>query len=532
MNIFQKVLILCLVISYQLTGQNVNIQWGAPLETSVKVASFMACKEGKIYTLSVKKDDYYIECFDQNNYNKIFSTKLEIPRIVNKKQEIEEIIFQGNQFVIFTSYYERSDKKFRLNAYSINMQGVINTKPTELVRLEAEGKNDIGNIFFRFSPDSASILITHVFTSPKTKENHLEFFILDHALNIISHTDNIINRSTGDAINILLDCYINNNKEIFIPELQLTTPTETRDTRLQYSIIKYSQDGKESARFPVELDSRKITSLTLQFHTNGDLLLYGHCHNNPEKKDFYNRAYNGTFFIAMNSQSGDVKSISTHDFATELFNNYYQTKQTKNGPIKYFGVISRPGKVIQRDNGGYVIVYEEFNIRYNQGPNGQASQEYYYGDLLVVNIDPKGEIVWVKMVPKRQYFIRKQGPLGIGFGPLMLSTTVNLNTDESIYYSYNVMVKDDQVIIIYNDLPANAEVKIPRDIKILKKIKGTVPVVAILNDAGEMRKKTLTDIAGAQVNLCPRISLTIDQNKLLIYGSKGSQYKIGTLSVN
>jgi hypothetical protein len=291
------------------------------LETSVKVTSFMASKEGKVYTLSAKKDDYYIECFDQNNYNKIFSTKLEIPRIVNKKQEIEEIIFQGNQFVIFTSYYERTDKKFHLNAYRINMQGVINPKPTELIKLEAEGKNDIGRIFFRFSPDSASILITHLFTSPQTKQNHLEFFILDQSLNVLSQADNIIENKTGDAYIILLDCYINNNKEIFLPELQLTTPTETRDTKLRYSIIKYSSDGKEVNRFPVDLETRKIISLTVQFHSNGDLMLYGHYQSNPAKKDYYNTTYNGTFFMLLNAQSGEVKSVSLHDFELELFNN-------------------------------------------------------------------------------------------------------------------------------------------------------------------------------------------------------------------
>jgi hypothetical protein len=194
-------------------------------------------------------------------------------------------------------------------------------------------------------------------------------------------------------------------------------------------------------------------------------------------------------------------------------------------------VNSKPGKVIQRENGGYVIIYEEFNVQYNQGPNGASSQMYYYGDLLVVNIDSEGNIAWVKMIPKRQYFIRKQGPLGVGIGPVMLSTSVNLNSDESIYYSYNVVVKEDHIVILYNDLPANAQVKNPRDIKILKKIKGTVPMVAVLNESGEMTKKTLTEVAGMEVNLCPRISLSLDQNHLLIYGSKGSDYKIGTLTV-
>ncbi|MCA6362121.1 MAG: hypothetical protein IM638_03740 [Bacteroidetes bacterium] len=532
MHNFLKALILCLVFSYELAGQNVKIQWGKPLESSVKITSFMASKEGRLYTLSAKGDDYYIECFEQGTYNKLFSTKLDIPRIVNKKQEIEEIIFQGSQFIIFTSYYNKPEKKFRLNAYSINMQGVLNPKPTELIKLEAEGKNDIGDIFFRFSPDSANILITHIYTSPKTKLNHLEFFILDKSLTILSQADNIIKSKTDDAYNILMNCYINNNKEIFLTELQLVTPTETRDSKFSYSIIKYASDGKETDRFPVELEDKRIISFSVQFNDNGDLMVYGHYKSNPGKKErYYDMSYNGTYFILLNAQTGAVKSVSQYNFETELFNNYYQLKQTKNGPITYFGVNSKPGKVIQKENGGYVITYEEFYMQFNQGPNGASSQTYYYGDLLIVNIDPKGDILWVKMVPKRQYFIRKQGPLGIGIGPVMLTTSVNLNSDESIYYSYNVVIKDEQIFVLYNDLPANAPVTKPRDIKILKKIKGTVPVVAILNENGEMRKKTLTEIAGTEVNLCPRISLPLDQNHLLIYGSKGKDYKLGELTV-
>ncbi|MFN8714556.1 MAG: hypothetical protein ACK5Z2_17035 [Bacteroidota bacterium] len=520
-----------LTISLMSYAQQVKIKWGEPLETSAKITSFMAHKDDKVYTLSVKKDDYYIECFNKDNYSKLFSTKLEIPRIVNKKQEIEEILFSGNQFTIFTSYYDRTEKKFRLNAYNINMQGVINPKPLELLKLEAESKNDIGKILFRISPDSSCILITHTYTKQKTTENHLAFFVLDRELNVISNSDMIVPSKTGNAYNILMDCYISNKRELFLTELKLTRATQQQDANLEYSIIKYSEQGKEISRIPVELDGKRIISMELQFNSKQELMIYGHYNKSPNPKDYYFNAYNGTYFIVYNTETDAQISKSTFDFEQEMINNYYTQKQLKNGDIKYLGVNYRSGSVKEKESGGYVIVYEEYNIQFNQGPNGASSQTYYYGDLTVVNLDPKGEIKWVKMVPKRQYFIRKQGPLGIGFGPVMITTSVNLNDDESIYYSYTIVVKDEQIFLIYNDLPVNAEVMSPRNQKVLKKIKGTVPVVAILNENGEMRKKLLTEMAGTDVNLCPRVALEMTNNAILVYGSKGNDYKIGTLII-
>jgi hypothetical protein len=69
--------------------------------------------------------------------------------------------------------------------------------------------------------------------------------------------------------------------------------------------------------------------------------------------------------------------------------------------------------IVLKDDGGAILVGEQFFIRVvtttdAQG-NVRTTTHYYYNDIIVISINPKGEIDWTEKIAKRQHTINDNG---------------------------------------------------------------------------------------------------------------------------
>lgn len=529
--------LLLLIYSHSaLLSQKISIDWSEPLETNTSVASFISEKGDRIYTFSERKNNYYLECYNNNSFSQVFSTKLEVPRIQNKVQEIEKLIFLENQFTLFTSFYSKWDKTFHLNAYKINNSGAIDSKPVELIQIIVEDKNEIGKIDFDIANDSTHILVHHYHYDKKNSQHYLNLFILDAYLNIISSSKETFARKQDGVYTNLIDCRIANNQDIYFSLVKYTPLTAKSNLQLNCYILRYAPSGEKLGTYPVELDSTKrITSIHMCFDKKQQLLIYGTFDDQSTDSTFSGNSFTGMFIKRMNPLTGEIIAFSDKKFDAKEISTFYTEKQHKYGGTSMLPNRFYPKTIIEKQDGGIVLVYEDYYYRYYPGPNGMASEEYYYGDLIVVDFTADNQIDWMKIIPKRQSYLRKQGPLGAGFGPVMVSKNIYLNSDEAVYYSYLAINKDGKLFIIFNDISENLSVRLPKDAKMVSKIKYAEPVVIAIAEDGTMTKKILLEqnelTENEEINIRPKISFQVNNNRILIYGSKGGDEKIGVISI-
>ena len=156
---------------------------------------------------------------------------------------------------------------------------------------------------------------------------------------------------------------------------------------------------------------------------------------------------------------------------------------------------------------------------------------WQHGPIVAANINPSGEIDWVKAVPKMQVYTKVEPAIGLGAGGggvwFGFNFWLNLSKDQTVYHSYLLAVKEDKLYFIYNDHPKNIEVKHMRDTKILGGYKGSVPVTMVVDGDGNISKEILMEKDRSEVVLRPGIKFQEDYGDIIIYGSRRNKDKFG-----
>ncbi len=147
--------------------------------------------------------------------------------------------------------------------------------------------------------------------------------------------------------------------------------------------------------------------------------------------------------------------------------------------------------------------------------NIRTTTHYYYNDIIVISIDPEGQIEWTEKIAKRQH-------------------TVN---DFGYYSSYALAIDDDKMNFIFNDniknLVSSAMTK--GKLKGLvynfsKSFKWSVTVLVQLDSDGRQVKEALFNTKEAKFLIRPKVAKQISNNELVIYGQKKKAERFGKIT--
>jgi hypothetical protein len=189
-----------------------------------------------------------------------------------------------------------------------------------------------------------------------------------------------------------------------------------------YEIILVSSDGVICQK-EVEIGNHFIHQLKSNIDSKGDLHIGG-LYSSEGKQ------IKGAFYMLLNLEDCSVKNTSKKEFGIE-FITQGKSNLEKKKIIRYWEKGKDVGLgTIQlqdikfRTNGGSIMSGEMFKTSSTKdGPT-----YYHYNDIYLVDIDPVGNIKWVKKVSKKQ-----------------------LTTDDyGIYSSYFLSVSDNHTNILYS----------------------------------------------------------------------------------
>jgi hypothetical protein len=523
---------LFLVILSSLMAQKAAVKWGPELDLDTKVYRFLGETANSFFVLSGHKDDLYLDRFNSATFKLELSKKLDAPKLEGQEQDIESIIMLNGEFVLFTSLYSNKLNNFSVHSYTIDKDGVVSTDSKEILSLEAQSRREAGEVNFIVSNDSTRILVCHTAIFRKEKVQRLTMTVIDNKMATLTTAKVDFPIMEGSDQFSLSNYSINNSGELFFLETKVTPARKKEPMVITHTIISYGIDGQRKKDFPIELDGKRVDQLFFSFDVKENLLVSGFYETKSSSGIFNYYGISGTFFMSIDKESGQEKAKTFQEFDHDLLASCLTPKQMERSPMLPNDYV--PREILQKDDGGVVSVYEEYSYSYSSG-HGQAIEVTYYGNLLITNINPDGTIKWVKLVPKHQIFIQRKAEIGIGIGgpgaSLSVGHMVNLKSDQTIYYSYLLALKDDKIILVFNDDPANQEMKTSNETEMMKKIKGAIPMMVTLTEDGEMTKKTLFEATDFDIIIRPQIAFQSSDTRILIYGSKGDKDKFGVLTI-
>ncbi|CAN5266891.1 hypothetical protein BH09BAC5_BH09BAC5_15250 [soil metagenome] len=512
-----------------LSAQKADVKWGSTLESETNVQRILAEKSGKFFALSARKNDLYLERYNSKTFKQEFSNKIILPELAGKEQSIEDIFYLQSHFILFASLYDKKLNTFSIHAYSFNSDGVMSNDSPELFSIEAESRLQAGKVEFHISMDSTRILLAHYGYFKKEKTQRITLVVLDENLKKVTEAKEEYPTKAEGELHVISNYTINNKGDIFFLHTQITPAKGKMPAMSAFKIVSFTPDGKHKKDFPIDLEGKRIDRLLFSFDVNENLLVSGFYETKNDKGRYSNTGVSGTFFMSIDQESGSEKSKIFQEFDKALLDNYYTPKQLTKPQLLPNNFV--PREIIQKEDGGVICVFEQYTYVYSQTKGGGSIEETYYGDLLVININAEGKIKWIKIIAKHQMFVQFRPMLGIGSGPVTVGFQIKLKNDQSIYYSYLLAIKGDQIIFVFNDAPANKEIRLGRDSETLTKIKGAIPMMVTLTEGGDVSKKALLEAAGFDVIIRPRIAFQSSETRILIYGSKGDTDKFGVMNI-
>lgn len=201
-------------------------------------------------------------------------------------------------------------------------------------------------------------------------------------------------------------------------------------------VLRFGAGATDFDAMPVDLPDMFLNGLRLFEGANGTMLCSG----------FYTKGRKamgaeGVFTFAI-GRTGAVQHVDTIDIPMDVINqNLSERAQRKNEEReqddKSVGIPNlRMERVLVKDNGGMVLIGEQFYMQQHTSRMGNSTYTYYtyhYENLLVTSISPSGQLEWMKKFPKRQVTKNASG------GGCGIST---FETADNLYILYMDNVKN------------------------------------------------------------------------------------------
>jgi len=397
------------------------------------------------------------------------------------------------------------------------------SKLTFIGEIDTRNKYQEGSFNFHISRDSSKVL---VYNQLPYKQNNPERFalrIFDNELQELWSKD--IRLPYDDNQFVLEDYQVDNDGNVYLLGVLYSDNSLVRrrgNPNYKYVILAYNKSGEELTKYKIDLNEKFITDLTFRVADNGELI----CSGFYSEKGTY--SVKGTYFFRVDPKEKRIFNKNAKEFNFDFRTEYVSEK--KKGKLKNRerkGDVKKAAELysysldhlILRNDGGALLIAEQYFVEeqvdnyygygYSTFNNNNVRYDYYYNynDIIVVNIDPNGEVEWTARIPKRQ----------------------ETRNDGGYFSSYAMSIVRDKIYFIYNDNAKNfnPDKKSNR----FYNYNGSNSIIALtsVHQDGEVNTAPLFENMDANIITRPKICRQTGKKEMVIFGERGRRSRFGKL---
>ena len=534
----------------------IHVAWGNDYEepSNTEIKKIIATEGGGFYALRVKQSNGLssgatskpiIEYYDRSQ-KLVRSRELDL-EIKGKARQLKDVVMVGGRLWVLSYFYNEKHEKTYLFAQEINKSTLNLLKDLVKIAEQDETNREKQDVFsLAVSKDSSKIVI---FNRQPNEKSQQEFSLAVY--------DSDFNELWSKAAKLpyakknfnVEEYQVDNRGNVFLLGIIYTEGSSRLERRgkatYTYDLVAYMRDSTlDVAEYKIALKDRFVSDLTFRPADDGDLVFAGFFSEKGAK------GIKGSCFFKINPKTKDMTSISTRTFDFDFMTANLSDKNKlrakaaaehndKSNEAELFDYSL--DKLIMRSDGGVILIAEQYILDehyYNNNPYGsswgspyslyspyyspyyspfydpynrynQRRQDYYfnYNDIIVVNIQPDGEIAWSARIPKRQ---------------------VSVN-DGGVNSSYAMSIVADKLYFVYNENPKNLD---PKRTKLVAETpdKYSVVTVAEVSRDGSVLRYPLFSNKEQGVVTRPKICRQVGRRDMAIYGERGRNYRFGLIS--
>ena len=514
---FLGTIVLTRPVHAQTKTDRAEVRWGAELNEK-KDGDFGIVyheTEDHVYFSNWKKKELYITKMDRD-------LKVEYDRLVpleinDEEHGLERIVFLGDQVVVFTSVYDKKDERTTLykrvfNEADMRPQG----GPEKIHQVRAEGRKNTGGFNVYTSPDRERMLVRTFKPYEKEAREQFDLRLYDGDLQLLSERTVDLPYS-GDKFvteSVLLD----NDGTVMVLGIVYDEKQEARanrkkgDATYTYHLLVLPPDASAPEDHVIDVREKFLQDMTFAMGETGDIVCGGFYGNTNEWN------IRGAYFLKLDRGTKAISHQSFKEFDNDFITSYMTEKEAKQAEkraekreedLQMYNFDL--DEIVLRDDGGAVMVGEQsytYVSCYTDNNGNRYCNTYYVNnDIVVVNIDPNGEIEWARKVPKRQH------------------------AGTPIYSSYGMSVVGNKIYFVFNDSGKNLFLKEGDRIDDFElKGKDALVTLATVEADGTVHREALLAPDRQDAILRPMACTQVADDRMFIYATRKNDYQYGYIT--
>ena len=503
--------------------ERAQVQWGPELSDS-KDGDFQdvfGYTEEHVYMTVLQKKEVFIQKMDMGFH---VAYKKVLPLEIDKKDHRLELLqVFGERILVFTTFF---DKKEKTNNLYLRMFSTLDMSPIgrmqRVADISVDSRRAKGSFDVKSSPDEKTILVNLNLPYEKEASERFGLRVFDDEMNVLWERE--VELPYKDSEFAVRDLRVDDDGSVIMVGVKFAEKSEAKELRrdkqatYEYHLLVYRKDDAQPDDHPIRVKDKFLQDLTLSLGDDGDILCGGFFGN---KGSFTVR---GTFFLRLDRASKAVVHESYKDFSDDFITQYMTEKEEKKATKK----ADKKGEdlelysydlreIVRTSDGGAVIVGEQYQFYVtthtmstpNGGTTTTTTYHYVYNDIIVVNVNPEGNIDWAVKVPKRQH-------------------TTN---DGGYYSSYALHVKNERIYLVFNDTGENLFLQSGDKVKQFElKGKDALITLATVDASGMSHREALLAPDRRDAFTRPKACVQIDDDRMFVYAARKKDYRFGVMT--
>ncbi|HET6990275.1 MAG TPA: hypothetical protein VFJ43_03080, partial [Bacteroidia bacterium] len=310
--------------------------------------------------------------------------------------------------------------------------------------------------------------------------------------------DNFIVAKNGDVYMIAT---VSKDKSVMSRHERRSEPTYF------HTVLMYEHEGNNLKEYKVSLDPKFISDVKMTIDDKGDIICAGFYSNKSSNSII------GSFYLKIDKESKEITSQGTKDFPMDFLTQFMSEKKVSKGKELYDYILKH---LVLRDDGGAILIAEQYYevLEQTYDPTTHLTTYtyyYYYNDIIVVSINPSGEIAWAKKIPKYQ---------------------ISRN-DGGYYSSFAFAVSGDKMYFMFNDNSKN--LKSANDdtqkYRYMSNPRKSTAILVTMDSNGNADRQAMFSNKDLKIILRPKLFMQMNEHRMILYGERGSTFKLADVKI-
>ncbi len=345
-------------------------------------------------------ESYFLETFNLNTQEKIVSQQLSLPYLKSKEKAIVEIIGIEQTVCIFYTDFNRSNGKNLLYVSQFNKKGRPVKENILLDSIEAYSASRRGDFNITTNPKKDKFIVFPAEPFEKAANQKIRYSIWNSELKPHTAREFDLPYKAREVELTQLDLGEDENAYFLIKITDLFKRWSPGLPNFKYVMIESISNKKEIKEYEIEIPNKSISDIAFRLDSN-NLNIMGLYSDNAKAQE----ESSGIFYININTDSRKIIKSSFSPYPYLLKAAFLNENQLEKGKeLDEFFVKS----FLPKKDGSSSFITEQYLFREICTTDMRTGiincqQNYYYNDLIEINLDPNGKFKSYNIINKAQY---------------------------------------------------------------------------------------------------------------------------------